>query len=93
MLDAHKRRLAHAEMVHAFTTAAVINFSFAPPKEPVQPSAFMPNLHTEEEKPAPVRKMSENEVVEWQARVASLALEMKAGGGPMLEEIQRNASE
>jgi hypothetical protein len=81
-------------MMHAYTTAAIINFSFSPPRDPVSHTLFMPNYVAEpsssaEQPPAP--KYTEEEIIEWQARVASLAAEMRAGHGPLLEEIKRGS--
>ena len=39
----HREALLHREMVAAFTTAAVVNFSMGAPKQPVPPVRFMPN--------------------------------------------------
>lgn len=94
LMDAHKRRLIHAEMIGAFTTAGVINFSFAPPQKPVLPKEFMPNFRAEQEPvPENVQAYSEEEIVDWHARIANLAAEMKAGGGPMLDELNRKIRE
>lgn len=80
--------------MHAYTTAAIINFSFSPPREPVSHTLFMPNYVAEQssqpEQPS-ARKYTEEEIIEWQARVASLAAEMKAGQGPLLDEIKRSS--
>src|SRR5690242_5958612 len=93
-MDAHKRRLTHTEMIQAFTTAAVINFSFAPPQKAVLPKEFMPNFRSEHEPvPENVTVYSEEVVVDWHARIANLAAEMKAGGGPMLDELNRKIRE
>lgn len=81
--------------MHAYTTAAIINFSFSPPRDPVSHTLFMPNYVAEPssrpEEP-PVRRYTDEEIIEWQARVASLAAEMKAGQGPLLDEIKRSSS-
>lgn len=41
--DRHREHLAHREMCHAFTTAAVVNHSFSPPEKPIPPSEWMPH--------------------------------------------------
>lgn len=95
LMDAHRKRLAHTEMVHAFTTAAVINYAFSSPEKPVQPSDFMPNhrdvVSTDSPSQAP-RRYTDDEVLDWQARVAQLAAEMKQGHGAMLDEIRENSN-
>jgi hypothetical protein len=89
-MNVHRRRLGHAEMVGAFTTAAVINFSFAPPKEPVEPREFMPNFKAPSEQ-TPQTTLTEDDLLDWQIQIANLSAEMKAGGGPMLDEIRSKA--
>jgi hypothetical protein len=87
LVDAHRKHLAHREMLHAYTTSAVINFAFSAPEKPVQPADFMPNYTVKpviDSKPA----FTEDDVVDWQAKVANLAAEMKVGGGPLLDELQ-----
>jgi hypothetical protein len=93
-MDAHRRRLTHTEMIQAFTTAAVINFSFAPPQKPVLPREFMPNLKSDNDSVAEsVPAFTEDELIEWHTRIANLAVEMKAGGGPLLDELNRKIRE
>lgn len=44
LLDAeHRESLIHAEMCAGFTSAAIANYSFAPPEKPVSALRFMPN--------------------------------------------------
>lgn len=75
-------------MMHAQTTAAIINFAFSPLENPVEPWIFCPNLGDPEDKPVR-RRFTEDEVIDFDTRVANLAAELKAGGGPMLDEIRR----
>lgn len=42
--ERHREELVHREMIQAFTTAAVINFSLSRPDEAVAPRDFMPNF-------------------------------------------------
>jgi hypothetical protein len=56
--DRHREDLLHREMVQAFTTAAVINHSFSPPKERAQAGDFMPNWKPER---LPVRQEPQGE--------------------------------
>jgi hypothetical protein len=51
----------------------------------------MPNLATEvENKPTTrIKRYSDDDVMDWHSRIANLAAEMKAGGGPLLDEINR----
>lgn len=88
-MDAHRKHLAHTEMVQAQTTAAIINYAFSPPETPVQPSDLCFNHWPPKPVDAQQKKSSitEDELIDWQARVENLAAEMKAGGGPMLDEI------
>ena len=55
----------------------------------------MPNLKADSdehsEAPAHTRKFTQDELVDWQTRIANLAAEMKAGGGPLLDQLQRGA--
>jgi hypothetical protein len=93
LAEAHRKRLAHQEMIQAYTTAAIINYSLAAPDDPAQPIQFMPHY----KKPAPdeavpANPITEDELTDWQTRVANLAAELKAGGGPMLEEIKAKAN-
>lgn len=89
-MKAHKRRLAHSEMLHAQITAAVINFAFSPPNKPAQPADFCFNLERTIQ-PPPVKKFTQDELMDWETRVMNLASELKAGGGPMLDEIRRTS--
>lgn len=92
LAEAHRRHLSHMEMLPAYTTAAVINYSLGAPDEPVQPTRFMP--HWRQPKSAPSvthRRYTEDEVIDWQARVAQLAAEMKQGHGAMLDEIRKQS--
>lgn len=79
-------------MIQAFTTAAIVNYAFSPPKDPVQPAMFMPNYLGHEsdavEPSTSVRKYTGDEIIDWQARVANLVHELKQGNGPMLDEIR-----
>jgi hypothetical protein len=90
LVEAHRRRLAHLEMIQAQTTAAIINYSFSPPETAVKPSDLCFNFRPPKSAAVskPVRKYTEGEIVDWQARVANLTSELKRGGGPMLDEIR-----
>lgn len=80
LIDAHKKRLAHAEMLQAMTTAAVINYAFSPPEHPVSASDFCFNLRPP--KVAQVQaKYTEDDIIDWQTRVANLAAEMRKTQG------------
>ena len=57
----HREALLHREMVAAFTTAAVINFSMGAPKQPVPPVRFMPN-HRDTGRIQPARKIDRKAV-------------------------------
>jgi hypothetical protein len=87
--EAHRKRLVHSEMLHAYTTANVINRSFAPPEEPVKVTDFMPNFRQMDIAEDPKPKVSEDEALMWQTRIANLAAEMKQGHGPLLESIEK----
>jgi hypothetical protein len=80
-------------MIQAYTTSAVINYSMGHPEEPVQPISFAPNYRQLPVETAETPKLNytEDEVLDWQARVANLAAELKQGGGAMLDQI-RSAS-
>lgn len=86
-MDAHRRRLLHAEMIQAQTTAAVINYAFGAPSDPVNASAFCFSLDKAKPQPA-AKRYTDDEIIDWQAKVANLAAELKAGGGPTLDSIQ-----
>ena len=43
LCDRHRDELVHREMVAAFTTAAIVNFSLSAPEKPVAPLEWMPN--------------------------------------------------
>ena len=93
LAEAHRKRLAHQEMIQAYTTAAIINYSLAAPDDPAQPIQFMP--HYRKSAPAeavPANPITQDELTDWQTRVANLAAEMKAGHGPMLSEIQSKSN-
>jgi hypothetical protein len=92
-MQAHRRRLAHAEMIQAQTTASIINYSLSPPEHPVKPADLCFNYKP----PVPVEKpkgpvITEDILIDWQARVANLAAELKQGHGPMLDEIKRQSN-
>ena len=53
--------MAHAELVGAFTTTAVIMNGMYRPKEPVAPLMFMPNAQAVEEH-EPTREKTEEEL-------------------------------
>lgn len=79
-------------MVQAYTTAAVINYSLAAPEDPAKPTQFMPHYRKPEpNEAAPVSPITEDELLDWQTRVANLAAELKVGHGPMLDEIRSKA--
>lgn len=87
--EAHRKRLVHSEMLHGYTTMAVINHGFAPPENPVRVIDFMPNFrHADVEEPSRP-KITEDEALMWQANIANLAAEMKQGHGPLLDSIQK----
>jgi hypothetical protein len=92
LMDAHRNRLLHAEMVQAQTTAAVVNFAFGAPEDPVNPSMFCFHLPEKKVQESAPKRYGEDEIIEWQARVANLAAEMKMGGGPMLDAIRSEAN-
>jgi hypothetical protein len=90
LVEANRRRLSHREMIQAYTTSAVINYSLGAPEEPILPISFMPNYRAPKTQIAnkPTHKLTEDELTDWQSRVANLAAELKLGHGPMLDEIR-----
>lgn len=93
LVEAHHKRLAHQEMIQAYTTAAVINYSLAAPEQGVKPTDFMPHYRRPEAdaKTASAPKFTADELQDWQTRVMNLAAELKQGHGPMLDEIKAKA--
>ncbi len=93
LVEAHRKHLEHDEMIQAYTTAAIINYSMGAPESPAQPLLFMPSYReatgTEPAKP----KMTADDVIDWQARVAQLAAELKQGHGPTLDRINANGKQ
>lgn len=86
LCKAHRRALAHREMQHAMTTAAIINFSMSPPEKPVDPLQLCPNHKPEKTQTSAQMDADLDINVDWQARIAALSAELKAGSGPMLRE-------
>lgn len=74
--------------MHAYTTAAVINYSLGAPEEGIEPQRFMPNFRQPKAEELPPPTMTPDEIIDWQTRVANLAAELKVGHGPMLDEIR-----
>jgi hypothetical protein len=68
----------HRELLHAYTTAAVINHSFSPPEEAVAVTAYMPS-HVDTSR-SETREMTEEElerVSAFNLEVAILAVKLK----------------
>jgi hypothetical protein len=87
LVETHRRHNSHWEMIQAYTTSAVINFSMGAPDEVVQPMRYMPSYRAAQ--PAVSRPLfTEDEVIDWETRVAQLAAELKQGHGAMLDEIR-----
>ena len=94
LVEAHRRRLAHSEMIQAQTTASIINYSFNPPETAVKPSDLCFNFRqakTAQADAPPVKKYTEEDIVDWQAMVANLTHELRQGGGPLLAELQKES--
>ena len=84
----HREARVHTELVHAYTTAAAINYSYCSPETPVSVVDFMPNHsgYVGETEP----ELTEEELEEkaaFQLKVLQLAAEMKQESGPLYEEI------
>ncbi len=76
-------------MLHAYTTTAVINFSTGAPDIPATPEVFMPNYtRPDEVRSNPGVPIDEDALTDWQTRIANLALEMRQGGGPLMDEMR-----
>lgn len=75
----HDEQLAHREMCHAFTTAAVVNHSFSPPEKPVPPSEWMPHYKTPTRPLPPQSARAQMEAkADFDGRSLQLQMELKA---------------
>lgn len=93
LTEARRKHLAHQEMIQAYTTAAIINYSLAAPDEPAQPTQFMPHYQKPKLDGDVVQNtISEDALLDWQTRIANLAAELKAGKGPLLDEIKAQSN-
>jgi hypothetical protein len=85
----HREALAHIELVHGWTTAAVINYAFSAPEKPASALDFMPN-HNEHEHPNAEPEIDEEQMeakAAYQQQVLQLAAEMKAQSGSIYDRI------
>lgn len=91
--EAHRKSLVHREMIQAYTTAAIINYSLGAPETPAQPVDFIPHYQrpASEASTKPV-KLTEGELQDWNTRVMNLAAELKQGHGPMLDAMKEKAN-
>ena len=75
-------------MVAAYTTAAVINYGFCRPEEPVSVMDYMPNYRkpeaTAEPEKTPEQLQAESD---YNVRVLELAAQMREGKGDLYEQI------
>lgn len=71
--DQYREALLHTELCHAYTTAALINFSIYAPKEPIAESVFMPNLPQRREKAPEGPPIDGDELAEYSSKVANIA--------------------
>lgn len=76
--------LLHREMIQAFTTAAIINYSLCRPNEPIAPKDFMPNFVVPTAKHEPKGEpVSESDMADYKskrAHISALLKEYKATG-------------
>ncbi len=98
LFEQYKKSLAHREMLHGFTTAAVMNSSYWPLKEPASPLDFMPNHEgfgggsAAARRAAAVENLTpaqQRERLELQTKLFKLKAELEAGKGEMLDRIRR----
>lgn len=75
----YREHRAHTEMVGAFTTAAVINYSVNGPEKYISPIRFMPNSIVEQA-PELTEEELENES-NYNLKVLQMAAELKAQHG------------
>jgi hypothetical protein len=79
LCERHRESLAHREMIGAYITTAVKNFSMCPPEEPAAMTDYMPS-HRAASTRAP--ELSEEDLQrqsDWNIRVAELAAAQMQG--------------
>lgn len=81
--------MRHRELLQAWTTAAVINYSIRAPQQMVSAELFMPSGLGVQAQPQPKKADPEMQgrFQLWLAKREQLALELKAGKGKLLEEV------
>lgn len=73
----HREELVHREMIQAFSTAAIINFSLARPEEPVAPKDFMPNFQLPKAKESEAATVTSEEMADYRSKRAHISALLK----------------
>lgn len=71
--ERHRERIIHTELLHAWTTAAIINFSGYGPEKPVPESTFIPNRRTAPDPESEGEPIGDDEMSAYRSKVANLA--------------------
>lgn len=69
----HREEVIHREMLQAFTTAAIINFSLCRPEEPVAPKDFMPNFQIPKAKEPEAETVTSEEMADYRSKRAHIS--------------------
>jgi hypothetical protein len=64
-------------MLHAFTTAAIINFSLCRPEDPVAPKDFMPNFQPPKPEEPEVEAVTSEEMANYRSKRAHISALLK----------------
>ncbi len=94
LFDRHRAAMVHREMLHAFTTAAVINSAPFEREAAALPLHYMPNHEDYRPSGSPVRAAPKAFTQEQsrahtalQAKIFLLSAEQKRGGGELTDKI------
>jgi hypothetical protein len=75
--ERHREEMIHREMIQAFTTAAVINFSLCRPDEAVAPKDFMPNFQLSKAKEPEAETLTNEEMADYRSKRAHIVALLK----------------